>query len=483
MTKPAHLWTLSACELAPLLARGDVRPDDLLEACLARIAHTQPLVNAMAHVATDAARLAAAASRQRQQRGQRLGPIDGIPVTVKDNLFVAGMPATWGSRLYERFVPDVDDIAVERLRAGGAVIVGKTNTPEFALAGRTDNRLFGLTRNPWDLRLNPGGSSGGAVAGVASGGTPLALATDAGGSGRLPAAYTGVVGMRPSNGAVARCHGFPALAPDFQVIAPIARTAGDLALLLHSIQGSDRRDPLSCRYARHGQLKPPGQTRIGVALHIGPGEGGRAEGEPVDPEVRAHVRAASETMRSLGYQVHDCAVPFHLEQVRALWRTLAAAGVARTVQAFPGWEDQVTDGIAAMARHGIGLRATDHVRALDALAALRARVSTAWQGFDVLLTPTSAAPTFPIEQMHPQTIAGVPADTQSMSIFTTWVNACGLPALSLPVEPAADGRPIGMQLVGQFGADDTLLDMAARFEAAQPWATRRPPLDTPTVDI
>lgn len=465
------LWACPATELSTLLERGDVRPEDLLEACLARIAEMQPKVNAMAHVATESARRAAAEAGERQRRGRRLGPLDGIPVTVKDNLYVAGLPATWGSRLYRDFVPDVDDIAVERLRARGAVIVGKTNTPEFALAGRTDNRLFGLTRNPWNLALNPGGSSGGAVAALASGCAPLAIATDAGGSGRLPAAYTGVVGMRPSNGAIARAHGFPPLAQDFQVIAPMARSVADLALLLRAIQGPDPRDPLSCRYVAADAPRPPGQTRVRLALRIGADEGGPA---PVDPEVRAHVQAAADRLRSLGYIVEEGPVPFRLDEVRAFWRTLAAAGVARVVEAFPGWQQEVTDGIAANATHGLGLRAVDHVRALDGLAAQRAHVSRTWQGFDILLTPTSAAPAFPIERMHPESIDGVPADAQSMSIFTTWVNACGLPAISVPVQPASDGRPIGMQLVGRFGAEQALLDIAMRFEAAQPWEALAP---------
>lgn len=474
MNKMRTPWKLSAGELAMLLESGDLRPDDLLEACLTRIAKVQLHLNPMTHVAKDSARLAAEQARERQVRGERRGPLDGVPVTVKDNLHVAGMPATWGSQIYRHFVPEFDDIAVERLRAQGAIIVGKTNTPEFALAGRTENRIFGLTRHPWNPGLNPGGSSGGAVTCVATGCAPLALATDAGGSGRLPAAYTGVVGMRPSNGAIARCHGFPALVPDFQVIAPMARTVADLALMMRCISGPDPRDPLSCRYISLGSPPPPSKLRIRMALEIGVDEGGGQRVAPVDPEVRANVRAAAVTLRGLGYIVEEGPVPFHLQQVRLMWRSLAAAGVARVAEAFPKWEDQVTDSIAATARHGLSLSASDYVRALDALALLRARVSSECQDYDVLLTPTSAAPAFPIERLYPKTIDGVPADIQSMSIFTTWVNACGLPAISLPVEPAADGRPIGMQMVGRFGADELLLDIAARFEVAAPWAHRWP---------
>ena len=198
-----QLWEHSATELSQLMDRKRISPVEVLEGVISRCESLNPRLNAIVALDLEGARTAARASEARMQSRARLGALDGLPVTVKDNIFVRGMPATWGSLLYRDFTPEDDDLAVERLRAEGAVIVGKTNTPEFALASFTDNRVFGPTRNPWNPDLTPGGSSGGAVAAIATGMVPLAIGTDAGGSIRLPASHTGLVGFRPSTGRVA----------------------------------------------------------------------------------------------------------------------------------------------------------------------------------------------------------------------------------------------------------------------------------------
>ena len=241
-------WQLDATALSALLDARDITPLQLLDQSLARLDALEPVLNAFTHVDRDGAAAAARAATARLASGARLSPLDGIPVSVKDNIFVSGLPARWGSLLFRDFIPDRDDICVERLRAAGAVIVGKTTTPELAMLGRTDSRLSGITRSPWDPALTPGGSSGGASASVAAGVTPLAIGTDMGGSTRLPAAYTGLVGMRPSTGRIARRFGFPATCIDFQVIGPFARTMRDMRLLYGVLAGPDPRDPYSQRF-------------------------------------------------------------------------------------------------------------------------------------------------------------------------------------------------------------------------------------------
>ena len=196
------LSRLSAAELTKGYACGTFSPVEVIESLLARIAEANASLNAIVTLDATGARLAALASEKRWRQGSALSPLDGVPLTVKDNLNVRGMRTTWGSRLYADFVPTVDELPVARARAAGMVIVGKTNVPEFTLHGYTDNALFGTTHNPWDLRLTPGGSSGGAVAAVAAGMAPLALATDGGGSIRRPASHTGLVGFKPSQGRV-----------------------------------------------------------------------------------------------------------------------------------------------------------------------------------------------------------------------------------------------------------------------------------------
>jgi aspartyl-tRNA(Asn)/glutamyl-tRNA(Gln) amidotransferase subunit A len=339
-----ELWRTSASELALLLERGALAPSELLQACLARHAQCNPALNAIVTLCGDEARAAAREADERQRAGRRRSAIDGIPVTVKDNLYVRAVRATWGSRLFADFVPEHDDICVERLRAAGAIVIGKTNTPEFALAGYTDNLVFGPTRNPWNLALTPGGSSGGAVASVAVGITPLAIGTDAGGSIRTPASYTGLVGVRPSNARIPRRHGFPPMANEFQVITPLARTVADAVLLYDVLAGPDARDPASPRFAQEAPAKAPAEIRIRLVTD--------ANGEPVDPEVRANVTAAATVLAGLGYGVEIGAAPYDLEEVRAVYATLAAAGAARVLERFPEWRDNVSANVVSIRNDG-----------------------------------------------------------------------------------------------------------------------------------
>ncbi len=457
-------WQLDATALSALLAARQTTPLELLEQSLARLDALEPSLNAFVHVDRTGARAAAAAAAARQAAGARLGPLDGIPVSVKDNLFVAGLPARWGSLLFQDHVPPQDDICVERLRAAGAVIIGKTTTPEFALLGRTESRLSGITRNPWDLTLTPGGSSGGAVASVAAGITPLAVGTDAGGSTRQPAGYTGLVGMRPSTGRLARRYGFPPMAIDFQAIGPFARTMRDMALLYAVLAGPDARDPYSRRFPSHPPAGPARRLRVGWLTAIG------AEG--ATPEVAASVAAAAETLAGLGCAVAPVPAPYDLAGLRRIWGTLTAAGAARVAARFPErWREAVTEGIRATVERGLALRATEHVEALDALAAWRADVSANWGEYDALLLPTGAAPAWRAEDEAPP---GLTPATQGM--FCGWVNAAGLAAISIPGRPHPDGRPIGIQLVAPFGGDAVVLELARRLEEASPWAERWPAL-------
>lgn len=455
-------WRQDATALAAALAAREVSPMALLEQSLARLEALEPQLNAFTHVDHAGARAAAAAATARQAAGRRLGPLDGIPVSVKDNLFVAGLPARWGSLLFADHVPAQDDLCVARLRAAGAVIIGKTTTPEFALMGRTESRLSGTTRNPWDLALTPGGSSGGAVASVAAGITPLAIGTDAGGSTRMPASYTGLVGLRPSNGRIARRFGFPPMAIDFQAIGPFARSLRDLRLLFGVLAGPDARDPYSARLPP--APLPDRPLRLGWLDAIGE--------EGATPEVAASLAAAVAHLAGLGHSLFPVPAPFDLPGLRAAWGTLTAAGAARVARRFPDrWRSETTEQIRATVERGLALSAADHVAALDALAAWRCEVTAAWGDYDALLLPTAAAPAWDAAAEAPP---GLTAATQGM--FCGWVNAAGLPGLSVPGLPHPDGRPIGVQIVGPFGADALVLEIGRQLEAVAPWADRWPAL-------
>jgi aspartyl-tRNA(Asn)/glutamyl-tRNA(Gln) amidotransferase subunit A len=457
-------WQLDATALSALLDARETTPLKLLEQTLARLDAFEPVLNAFTHVDREGALAAATASAARQTAGTRLGPLDGIPVSVKDNIFVAGLPARWGSLLFKDFVPDRDDICVERLRAAGAVIVGKTTTPELAMMGRTESRLSGVTRSPWDPALTPGGSSGGASASVAAGVTTLAIGTDMGGSTRLPAAYTGLVGMRPSTGRIPRRFGFPATCIDFQVIGPFARTMRDMELLYGVLAGPDPRDPYSQRFS-----PDPSARRLKLGWFTAIGD------EGATPEVAASVAAAVAGLAGMNCDVAEVSAPFDLAALRAFHATLTAAAAARIVARFPDrWRAETCDNVRAAAERGLAITAAAYVDALDALAIWRADVTSAWGDYDALIVPTAAAPAWRAEDEAPP---GLTPATQGM--FGAWINAAGLPGISVPGQPHPDGRPIGVQIVAPFGHDTVVLDIAQRLETLAPWADRWPKLAIP----
>ncbi|OYW33755.1 MAG: hypothetical protein B7Z45_08200, partial [Azorhizobium sp. 12-66-6] len=415
-----------------------------LQSCLDRLAAVNPRLNAVIALDAAGAREAAAASDARWAAGQPLGPLDGVPITVKDNLFVGGLPAGWGSRLFAGQIAPRDDIPVARLRAAGALIIGKTNTPELSLAGHTDNLVHGATGNPWAPALTPGGSSGGAVAAVAAGMAPLSIATDAGGSLRRPAAMAGVATLRPGIGRVPRRWGFPPLAQDFQTIGPIARCVADVRVAFELMA-----DPA---------LPPPAwpaRQRLRAVDGI--------LGAPMDPDVRAAFAAALEAFAAMGHEVEIVSAPWNPDEVGALFGTLASAGVARVVTAHPGWEALVTPAIRAQAEAGLALSSADYVRAMDRIAVLRAELRDWMLAGHAVLTPAAATMPWPKAEPFPPEVDGCKAGPRAGAIFSTVLNLAGLPAAVVPCGPGArTGLPVGLQIAGGPGSEMPLLDLAAQ---------------------
>ncbi len=293
-----ELWQKSAVELGEAYGKDECTPVDVLDAVLRRIERVNPVINAFVTLDLSGARQSAEASAKRWQARRAYGPLDGVPISVKDNIPVKGVRSTWGSRLYENFVPDIDELPIARLRSRGAIVLGKTNCPEFTLQGYTDNLLFGPTRNPWDSALTPGGSSGGAVAAVAAGLGPIAIATDGGGSIRRPASHTGLVGLKPSRGRVPRCDGFPAIILDFESVGPIARTVDDLVVVMRAFSDYDVRDPLSLVFKdKPFSAEPVGQIRIRYIPNFA--------GSPVDREIAKSVADAVAAFSEQGHIVEE----------------------------------------------------------------------------------------------------------------------------------------------------------------------------------
>ncbi|HEX6138596.1 MAG TPA: amidase [Casimicrobiaceae bacterium] len=462
------LWRLPAAQLSAVFARRDATPVDCIELLLARIERLDPKLNAVVTL-NPRAREDAAASTERWRTGRARGPLDGVPIAVKDNILVAGMPVTWGTRAWRDNVAAVDERPVARLREQGAIIVGKTNVPEFTLEGYTGNPLFGTTCNPWDTALTPGGSSGGSVAGVAAGLFPLALGTDGGGSIRRPASHTGLVGFKPSIGAIARYPTLPQILLDFEVIGPIARTVEDTALLYNAIAGPEPRDrhSLAAR-AAPATLASPAPARILFVSALGD--------HPVDPQIAHSVAQAALVLRNLGHRVEQGALPFDIAAITDFWPLLGQVGLAHVFEREPEVERFAADKFVAMARAGRAVPAHRYLAGIEAVRALRREATDAYADFDAILTPSAAALPWPANDEYPRTIAGRDVGPRGHAVFTGWVNACGHPAISLPCAPADNGLPIGFQLVGRYGEDDTLFRLAAQYERAAPFAQRWPPL-------
>ena len=448
------ITTLSAA----LRARG-LTAAGLLDRCLARIQALDPVLNSFVALDAAGARAAAAASDGRLCAGQARSVLEGIPISVKDSILVAGLPATWGSRGLAGFVPARDELPVARLRAAGAIVLGKTNVPEFTLEGYTRNDLFGVTRNPWDERLTPGGSSGGAAASVAAGFVAAALGTDGGGSIRRPACHCGLVGFKPSTGHVPRIDGFPAILTDFEVVGTLTRSVEDARLLDAVLSGPDPRDRRSC-YAPAPPWAGP-RRRIRYVPRFGTA--------PVDPEVAAATLSVASALAAEGHTVEEGGVPIDLEDVARIWHVISRAGVA-WLMARDGGRLAATAGAAAraMAADGERLTGMDTIDALERTAGLRRQVAELFRSTDLVLTPTAAALPWPAEEPYPREIAGRAAGPRDHAIFTGWVNITGLPAISLPVAVSAAGLPIGVQFVAPFAADAALLDFAAALQQRCP---------------
>ncbi|HEV8096828.1 MAG TPA: amidase [Burkholderiales bacterium] len=456
-------WALSALELASAYASRELDPVGVLQTIEERIAMLNPALNAI--VARDPdCRAAACESAERLRSGTLRSALEGVPFTVKDNILVAGLPCTWGSRLFEDFMPGEDELPVAKLRAAGAILIGKTNVPEFTLEGYTTNPLFGTTRNPWNIALTPGGSSGGVVAAVAAGLGPFGLGTDGGGSIRRPASHAGLVGLKPSIGRVARGPSLPQILLDFEVIGPVARTVADVALVYRAIAGPEPRD----RRSLYGADPRPSHLPLRL-LYVS-----RLGNAPADREVIASADAAARALAANGIRVEQGELPFDVSAITEFWPVLGQVGVAAVLAQHPGRERLVGERMRAMADAGREVPATRYWAGLAAVDDFRRSVSEAFERFDLIMTPSAAALPWPCDEPYPSRIDGEEVGPRGHAVYTGWVNVCGHPAISVPCAPSRSGLPVGIQLVGRFGADEPLLDVAQRFEEANPWSGRWP---------
>jgi aspartyl-tRNA(Asn)/glutamyl-tRNA(Gln) amidotransferase subunit A len=463
----SELWRLSATELQHRYRDGSLTPLAVAQACLARLEAVDPRINAFVARRDPAFMEEAEAATERYVRGAPLSPIDGIPLSVKDSLYTADLPTTWGCPALRSHATGEDEMSVARARAAGALVIGKTNVPEFALEGYTANPIFGVTRNPWNLALTPGGSSGGAVASVAAGITPLAIGQDGGGSIRRPASHTGLVGLKPSLSAVPREHVLPSLLLDFEVIGPLARTVVDAQMLFEVMRGPAAvdRSSLAAACASHEASHP---LRILYVERFG--------AAPLDPQIAASVGQAVQRLAALGHRVTTGALPLDLDFYTEAWPQIGQIGLAQLFERQPAWAAQASPKYLEMAQKGRQLSAARLWQILEQVKQLRRDSTALFDDIDVIVLPSAAALPWQAQEAYPTHIAGQEVGPRGHAVYTGWVNAAGLPALALPCAPSREGLPIGMQLVGRYGTDDLLLDLGAAYEAAHPWADRWPAL-------
>lgn len=499
------LWQLTATQLVAGYRDASFTPLQALQACLARTAQVNPRLNALVRLDGEGAMAAAEQSDSRWRAGRALGGLDGVPVTIKDNLQVRGLQTHWGSRALAGFVAQSDELPVGKLRAAGAVIFGKTNVPEFTMQGYTDNLVFGPTGNPWNPALTPGGSSGGAVALVASGGCPIALATDGGGSIRRPASHTHLVGFKPSRGRVPRAGGLPGIYLDYEVVGPLARCVDDVVAVMNVI----------------GRGAVVEQAMRPARILFVP----RFADHPVDAQIAALSAAAADQLAALGHEVTTLPRFDIAEAVNQRWPLLSQVGLAwlvghpQELSMRPFDAALFGPAMQANAAAGSAASARDLFDLLFEVERLRAELASLFERCDFLLTPAAAALPWPAHQTHPPQIAGREVGPRGHALFTAFANAAGLPAIALPcgfanpedrqalraapratvagplprqwLAPAGGGRrtrrpgvdiqagaagdgpapgalPVGVQLVGREGQDDALLALARQFERAHP---------------
>ena len=460
---------MSTVEMARLIRAKKLSAREALAAHLKQIERVNPKVNAIVTLAPEVAAEAAAKADEMQAHKETLGPLHGLPVVHKDLFETRGIRTTFGSPLYKDYVPAEDDIVVERMRRAGAITIGKTNTPEFGAGSQTFNKVFGATRNPYDLTKTCGGSSGGAAVALACGLAPVASGSDTGGSLRNPAAFCNVVGFRPSIGRVPN----PKAAFAWSTLSTsgcLGRSVADLALALSTIAGPDPRAPLSInepgeRFTRSLDRNFKG-VRVAWFKELG--------GVPFDARVRAVVDGHRMTFESLGCIVEQAEPDFSPAEIA--FRVLRAWNSANTygtrLREHP---DAFKETLTGEIEEGLRLTGMDLARAETAHGQLWRRFQAFLEKYEYFILPTTQLPAFDVNTPYPAEIAGVKFDNYIDWMKSCWyISATGNPAASVPGGFTSEGLPVGVQIVGRNKEDFSVLQMANAFERATGFGKKHP---------
>jgi Asp-tRNA(Asn)/Glu-tRNA(Gln) amidotransferase A subunit family amidase len=454
----------SALAMAAMVRKKEISPVELLDAHLERIGQLNPKLNAFAHLDPERARQSAKKAESAVMRGEKLGPLAGVPITIKSSIDVAGLRCEAGTKLRAGYVAAGDAPLVARLKAAGAVILGNTNVAELLMAWETDNLLYGRTNNPWDLERTPGGSSGGEAAAIASCCSAGGVGSDGGGSIRVPAHFSGICGLKPTPGRIPAAGHFPVGVGPFAllgVVGPMTRTVADLQAMFEVMAGSDDGDPCAApvpveRISQEGVKK----------IHIGFFE--EDDATPTTAETRAAVRTAAEALEKSGFRVSPFR-PDNLERARQVWWSMfGVAGGMLLGPMLAGHEDELSpvlrqfhETVASEAPH----TADSLLGAWCERDELRLRLAQQMRNFPVFICPVASIPAFRHRERSWK-IEGRSVEYPQAFSYTQWFNLLGNPAAVVPVGGSPEGLPIGVQIVGRPYEEGTVLAVAAAVEQA-----------------
>ena len=460
----------SAKDLATLVSHGEVSPVELIENALARIDTVNPVLNCFTEVYAEEALERARLAQCAIGRGDKLGPLHGVPVAIKDFTPVKGKITTKGSCIFRDNISDSDAIVVENLRQAGAILIGRTTTPEFTYSSLTDSRLWGVTRNPWNTERTPGGSSGGSAAAVASGCVPLAEGTDSGGSVRIPASHCGIVGMKPSFGRVP--YEFMASQYDWMTShGPLSRTVGDAALFLSICQGPDARDLQAVVPRLDFSALPalPGEKRrLALSADLGCYN--------VDSDVTANLYDCARVFAGAGYEIEEVDLGWTSDFVTSWWSSwdvFMAANFGRYLRDF---EDQMHPTLVAAIKKGQKVSAVELRHFEEVFTVAWRKLAAVLKHCDALICPTEAIPAPLISYDEAASITLHTNGKLSAMDMTMQFNALLVPAISIPSGFSRDNLPTGLQIISGRGRDDIVLALAALLERLRPWVLCRPPI-------
>ena len=465
---------MSACDMKDAMLRQDLTSQEITEAIIERIEKFNPLINAYCTTTFELARELARDADNKVKNGEKLGLLNGIPTSVKDLMQTKGIRTTYGSKLHESFIPEQDDIAYQRLKEAGCVLMGKTNTPEFGHIALTNNLIFGQTKNPWDFEKNSGGSSGGAAAAVASGLGPLALGSDGGGSIRVPSSLCGVFGLKPTFGRIPR---YPTMGVAFWTMdhyGPITRNVKDAALMLDVMKGNHPSDnhsfpDVGINYVDNIDEKPQ-KLKIGISTTLG-------FFKSLEDEVEKCVLDSAEKFEEFDWNIENSKIK--IKKTERAYGMLVSSGYASDLKKdLENKPEDISPDLASIISYGSSLSAMDLGRAKAVRKEVYKAFDQYFKEYDVLITPTTPTYAFKIEMGDRGTIfpivKGKSLNISSWMSYTYPFNMTGLPAASIPCGWTSKGLPIGMQIIGRRFDEKTVLQVSKAFEEIAPWQDKRP---------